>query len=83
MGETFSKKLTLKIKTQQGSQECEVVKVKELLKFLDKEAQLAFSVKEKEKIVKLYQVELLIDPAAQKLSDNLNKSKSGTGPFGS
>jgi hypothetical protein len=40
-------------------------------------------VKEKEKIVKLYQVELMIDPASQKLLDNLNASKTGTQSLGS
>jgi hypothetical protein len=31
----FTKKISLKIKTKEGTQDCEVVKVEELMKFMD------------------------------------------------
>jgi|LauGreDrversion4_2_1035121.scaffolds.fasta_scaffold82973_2 hypothetical protein len=33
----FTKKISLKIKTKEGTQDCEVVKVEELMKFMDQE----------------------------------------------
>jgi hypothetical protein len=37
INDLFSKKMTLKIKTKEGTQDCEVVKVVELMKFMDQE----------------------------------------------